>query len=559
VVLDARGEAIIFWKGAYKVVLKDSLENTIWSIDGVATTDPSNTTSDMIGYEDDTVQSVLDNAKPMANYTALRNYTGRATGARITQSGLAGFFQRDDGDTTSADNGGTVIVDASGRRWKRLFAGYVNAKWFGALGIGTDDTEPLQRAINAVFANGGGTLLLQKGHYLTTGLALDWGSSEVSIRFVGEGKVATTIEKTGASASPVFNLNAVIAGGNSSEFADFQVIGTAACNGFTVTNLARNVWRNVRASNCNIGFENQGSLISTFYDTDFLRNVTGYRARKNLGIYCNLIQMFGGFSNGNTAWGFDIGDTNGLHLYGVDIEQNGTGATGGGFLTRSTCDDEIGYSMISLNGVWFEGNNGVSISAEPCAGLTLSVRDAPVLSGQANGAIVVGPIGSLVLERIVSSSPGSNVVSVANSLVIKESTIGVIDHTGTSSVYENVKTSTGTISYLNATTEGGFRVDGPAINSLNGTVSVPNGTPTKIFSPADTWGLYEVFAVLVGVGAGATYMATARIGWDGVATARVGGENGSALSITTSGADVLVTQTSGITQPISFVCQKIGT
>lgn len=39
VILDARGEATIFWSGAYKVVLKDALDNTIWTVDNVQSTD----------------------------------------------------------------------------------------------------------------------------------------------------------------------------------------------------------------------------------------------------------------------------------------------------------------------------------------------------------------------------------------------------------------------------------------------------------------------------------------------------------------------------------------
>lgn len=156
VVLDARGEAIIFWKGVYKVVLKDSWGNTIWSIDGVATTDPSNTTSDMIGYEEDTVQAVLDNAKPMEDYTALRAYTGRATGVRITQAGLAGCFQRDDADATSVDNGGTIIVDGAGRRWKRNYTGPVHLQWFGIDRSGSSfSTAAVQAAIDMVKQTGG--------------------------------------------------------------------------------------------------------------------------------------------------------------------------------------------------------------------------------------------------------------------------------------------------------------------------------------------------------------------------------------------------------------------
>jgi len=104
--------------------------------------------SSKLEYDGGTVQTVLDDAKPLQSYTALRAYTGRATGVRITTTGIAGHFYRDASDTTSADNGGTIIVDASGRRWKRLFVGEVNVKWFGAIGNNiADDTVPFQAAL----------------------------------------------------------------------------------------------------------------------------------------------------------------------------------------------------------------------------------------------------------------------------------------------------------------------------------------------------------------------------------------------------------------------------
>lgn len=36
IILDARGEAAIFWSGAYRVVIKDALGNTIWTMDGIS-------------------------------------------------------------------------------------------------------------------------------------------------------------------------------------------------------------------------------------------------------------------------------------------------------------------------------------------------------------------------------------------------------------------------------------------------------------------------------------------------------------------------------------------
>lgn len=104
--------------------------------------------SSLVGYDGSTVQTVLDSAKPISDYTALRAYTGRATSVRITSNGIAGFFYRDDADTTSVDNGGTIIVASNEKRWKRAFEGAINVKWFGAKGNGVDDDSAAFIAAN---------------------------------------------------------------------------------------------------------------------------------------------------------------------------------------------------------------------------------------------------------------------------------------------------------------------------------------------------------------------------------------------------------------------------
>ena len=133
VILDSRGEATIFWSGIYKVVLKDSNDVEIYSVDGVSESSAA--------------------LPEIGSYAELRAYNGAVVAqyvrgvANILDGGF-GTFRVDSSDTTSADNGGTILVDALGRRWKREFAGDVNVKWFGAVANGiTDDTVAIQSAI----------------------------------------------------------------------------------------------------------------------------------------------------------------------------------------------------------------------------------------------------------------------------------------------------------------------------------------------------------------------------------------------------------------------------
>lgn len=41
VIMDARGEAVIFWRGRYKIELRDSVDNVIWTVDNVSSSDES--------------------------------------------------------------------------------------------------------------------------------------------------------------------------------------------------------------------------------------------------------------------------------------------------------------------------------------------------------------------------------------------------------------------------------------------------------------------------------------------------------------------------------------
>lgn len=132
------------------------------------------TDSSLIVHDGGTIKDALDKTKPIADYVALRAYTGSATQVRITSNGIAGFFYYDASDTSSTDNGGTVIVSSNGKRWKRNYTGNINVKWFGAKGdgltIGTDNTSPILLAISAM--GNTGTLDFDPGVYLTSPIDL---------------------------------------------------------------------------------------------------------------------------------------------------------------------------------------------------------------------------------------------------------------------------------------------------------------------------------------------------------------------------------------------------
>jgi hypothetical protein len=91
--------------------------------------------------------------------------------------------------------------------------------------------------------------------------------------------------------------------------------------------------------------------------------------------------------------------------------------------------------------------------------------------------------------------------------------------------------------------------------NLTGLTSVVNVTATTLFTLPTTAGLYEIYAYIAGIGS--TYMRSARVGTDGTNVVLIGGEGGAGMVASVSGADVQVTQNSGITQPVSWGYRRI--
>lgn len=173
----------------------------------------------------------------IATITALRSNTSATTpalflqGYASTNDGGEGLFIYDPTDTTTSDDGGMVIVDASGHRWKRNRGSEVSVKWFGATGNGsTDDTTSFQNWINYLRSNQAylglgnkttGDGYIPAGTYkITTSLdCTSSGSSVSGFNIRGAGKLNTVIVDALTENYPVWDLTGMF----NMQMRDFQI------------------------------------------------------------------------------------------------------------------------------------------------------------------------------------------------------------------------------------------------------------------------------------------------------------------------------------------------
>ncbi|GAB0120182.1 right-handed parallel beta-helix repeat-containing protein [Acidisoma sp. 7E03] len=134
-----------------------------------------------------TMVSVANIAALRAETTVQTEPTCYVEGYRTPGDGGEGAFWYDASDTTSVDNGGATIVDASGRRWKRaLNSQPICANQFGASTTGGDATAAINAAIAYVAGNGGGIVDLLSGTYEIASTIVI--ATRVKLRGRGHGK-----------------------------------------------------------------------------------------------------------------------------------------------------------------------------------------------------------------------------------------------------------------------------------------------------------------------------------------------------------------------------------
>jgi len=95
------------------------------------------------------VSRSVDNIAALRGLATTRNQRAFVFGYYERGDGGGGAYSLDPLDTTSADNGGTVIVSNDGGRWKLSQLGKISARQFGAKGDGLNaDSVPIQKAVD---------------------------------------------------------------------------------------------------------------------------------------------------------------------------------------------------------------------------------------------------------------------------------------------------------------------------------------------------------------------------------------------------------------------------
>lgn len=171
----------------------------------------------LVGFDGETVASyfrskncrVVDSISELRALPKSTYARASATGYYSVGDGGGGDYWLDTADTTSADNGGSIIVAADGGRWKRADNRH-DVKMFGAKGdhngtTGTDDTDAIDRYLTWAMV-AGVKAQFPSGLYQYSGSKLfdmagspGWTDGKRKFAITGESLSSTGIVYTGSA------------------------------------------------------------------------------------------------------------------------------------------------------------------------------------------------------------------------------------------------------------------------------------------------------------------------------------------------------------------------
>ncbi len=383
VILDSRGEASIFFSAAnYKIVVKDSLDSTIWTQDNLP---------------GDAVATIVANL------------------AASTGSSLVGYLPAGTGAVATTVQ--TKLRES------------VSVKDFGAVGDGTtDDTAALQAALTYAASVNGLSVFVPHGTYLCSG-QISLSGTPTSISIIGEGRDSSNTGGSrivySGSATPFLSIPTL-----NSRFISFSDLDFSCTNAaFTGTLLRLNVY-GPSVSRCRFGGAGSGLNADRFLDITESVDVSidqcvfRYAFYPLYGSSCNAVSVtncdLGLFGN----YAVQFTSCQGVVFKACSFEQDVTGEKAGA-LYALTC------TGVSFVGCWFGdvvtlagsatsnwiswSGNGLSVSGCYINGDGYHKTSAIVVTATSRGINVTGNyFSSFVVCLNIGSSLASDVLFLAN-------------------------------------------------------------------------------------------------------------------------------------------------
>jgi hypothetical protein len=399
-----------------------------------------------------------------------------------------GEYYLDPTDTTSADNGGTIIVATDGARWKLIHRGVVYVEQFGAKGDGTTDDST---AILAALASAAGTVKLSNKAYRASqtiavppGKALhgafDSGASGgVADSFpliFGDLSVTPIISVSGGAAQESVALKNIIVN---------RATGTvpAGSIGVAVTNsLANLAVEDVTSLRSAIGFS-VGAGTSTSLGLHFLRCYTGQITQYHVQI-SNVVEAIFTECRFGRNGGLDVNTTAYVNISGTAVDTikfqttqfNQAGGTAGAVIYFTNYSDANG--IISIDHCHCEQfSNFLSLNSSSVRRLRVANTTADTGAGNIFFNGPSGSVSELMLVGNAFDGGGNWTLDQHNGSVISGNYFGgpVLINAGTQVVTGNY--FVGAVTLQGATSRTvfvGHGVAGGLGNTMTGTTVIAN-------------------------------------------------------------------------------------
>lgn len=422
---------------------------------------------------------VVSSITALRGVSKLTNSSAQVTGYYTPADGGGGFYQLHPSDSTSADDGGSIIVATDGGRWFLQYNDTLSVKQFGARGDGSTDDTAAMGAAHATghliyypastyifstisFSKGGivgegiGQTILQSNDTTTanlityTGFVFSTGTPLFRDFLI---KVPTNTSKSTGAA---FLFAPSPATGNEVQYSNFSNIFIINIpSGISFTAASKFVLDNVKIydysvngvliDNTNVADSGDSFISNCFFSTTISTGIAVLQHASG-GLKITNTKMLGGADgyilafNGNmttgdllisntsienmTGFGIFLSRTGGTNTFGAIVFSNlqiafcgGTGVGGSGCIGS---DSSGAFSQITITGCNLAVANGTGSGINFPSGSIINIGGCNIIGngGTPVGIIIGAAVTNGIIYYIVYSNLSTNITNGSGTVVV---------------------------------------------------------------------------------------------------------------------------------------------